>query len=77
MYNLRVYLKDVKKEKVIEKPTRNTQSGAPDKKGPGKAKLFNTLSFRNVDLKEVPHILNSVTNRGNGTIAKYEIRLEK
>ena len=77
MYNLRVYLKDVKKEKVIEKPTRNTQSGASDKKGPGKAKLFNTLSFRNVAKKDIQHLLSSVANRGNGEIVKHEIRLEK
>jgi|TARA_R110002153_G_scaffold64821_4_gene173721 hypothetical protein len=77
MYNLRVYLKGVKKEKDTEKPTRNTKSVASDKKGPGKTKLFNTLSFRNVAKKDINYILSSVTNRGNGEIVKHEIRLEK
>ena len=70
MYNLRVYLKGVSK---VKDPSQIVNG----KKVPGKTRLFNTLSFRNVAKKDMHHILNGVTNRGNGEIVKHEIRLEK
>ena len=70
MYNLRVYLKGVSK---VKDPSQIVNG----KKVPGKTRLFNTLSFRNVAKKNVNHILSSVASRGNGEIVKHEIRLEK
>ena len=70
MYNLRVYLKGVKK---VKDPSKIVNG----KKVPGKTRLFNTLSFRNVAKKDINHILSMVAGRGNGEIVKHEIRLEK
>ena len=68
--NLRVYLKGVPK---VKDPSQIVNG----KKVPGKTKLFNTLSFRNVAKKDIQFLLSGVTNRGIGEVVKHEIRLEK